>query len=257
MAYLYDSGWRQGSVLRFSLHFSTIGAPSSIEISEVQDKHDLWVVVAQDCDLAVADENSDEPIIELRPVYEDSKARPSGIRSRELVLMDSQNFFLHAQSPRVMASPLALAIATLSTSDALDNPLGDHELTRLKTWAGKRYDRPAVPEEFAQLARNIAAAVTVHRRDAIVHGIRDVLWQAEMSDPPRFSLYAVLADGTNQNLAQEWLTAMALEVPIEIGVPDEIEAAPATQISLRLIETSYSADVSDITWHRGNPQGAL
>lgn len=256
MAYLYDLGWRQGSLLRYPLVFSTIHANAAAHISTAQDTHGLWVVVTQDCDLAIADEIYDEAIIELRPIYQDAKSRPSGIRSRELLLMDRSSFFLRAQSPRAMVSPASLVAATRSSPLNLENPLREHEVTRLKTWVGKRYDRPAVPEELVPLARNIAAAVEMHGKDAIVPGIRDILWQAQISIPPRFSLYAVLADDTDAGQAREWLGKLAMEVPADIGIADEIEVATASGISLHLIETSYSADVSDITWRRGNPRGA-
>ncbi len=256
MAYLYDLGWRQGSLAAVSLGFSTTCATASGGISEIRDSHDFWVVATQDCDLAAADQSFNEPVVELRPIYRDGKSRPSGIRSRELVLVDSDALFLHAQSPRVMISPAALVASTVRLADVPGNHLTDHELVRLKTWLGKRYDRPAVPEELGKLARNIAAAVQMHRGDEIVRGIRDVLWQGEVAQPPRFSIYAVLSKEADQTRAREWLTAVALEGPVTVGVPDEIEAVPATRISLELIETSYSADVSDVTWQGGGPHGA-
>lgn len=250
MAYLYDLGWRQGSVFRCLLPFHTIRA-SPDGIAEAEGSHDLWAVVTQDCDLAAADETTDDPIVELRPIYQDSESRTSGIRSREVALMGAKGPFLHGQSPRVMLSPAALIALTLLPEGTLDNPLTDRELTRLKTWLGKRYDRPAVPKELAGLAKHIAAAVKMHKSDSIVPGVRDVLWQAEMGAPPRFSLYAVLDEGTGRESARRWLAAIALEVPSEVGVADVIEAAPGKDISWDLVETSYSADVSDITWRGG------
>jgi hypothetical protein len=149
-------------------------------------------------------------------------------------------------------------MASILTHETLapDNPLADHELIRLKTWLGKRYDRPAVPDEITDLARHIASAITVHRGNPIVRGIRDVLWQYELADPPRFSLYAVLEEEADPGGAREWLATVALEIPADVGVADEIEATDARRTSLYLIENSYSADVSDLTWRGGTPKGA-
>ena len=38
-----------------------------------------------------------------------------------------------------------------------------------------------------------------------------------------------------------------------MGLLDEIEAKDATGISLHVIETSYAADVTQLTWPRGAP----
>lgn len=134
--------------------------------------------------------------------------------------------------------------------DALD------EAVKLKTWLGRRYDRPAVPPEVVDLRRAIAAAVKGHRVGDVAARVRDMLWQFEPGEPPLFSLYAVVEDEGIRDQARQWLTTVGLSVPRELGVPVVMEAATAERISLRLIETSYSADVSDLTWGRGEPKGA-
>jgi hypothetical protein len=40
---------------------------------------------------------------------------------------------------------------------------------------------------------------------------------------------------------------------VELGVADRIEAASADGIALSTIEASYSADVSQVTWRRSQP----
>ncbi len=125
-----------------------------------------------------------------------------------------------------------------------------------KTWLGLRYDRPAVPPELLPLAWKIADAVSAKRNRPMGTRVRDVLFQCdEKTSPVRFSLFAVLDDPDDEDAIREWLAEV---VPSELGVADQIEAAPATGISLHLIETSYAADLSRLTWRPADPvpQGA-
>jgi hypothetical protein len=50
-----------------------------------------------------------------------------------------------------------------------------------------------------------------------------------------------------------WLSAAALAVPAALGVADEIQAVTADRVSLHLIETSYAADVSQVTCRPNQP----
>jgi hypothetical protein len=81
----------------------------------------------------------------------------------------------------------------------------------------------------------------------------------ESPSPPRFSLFAVLENEADENDARTWLSAISLEIPSHLGLLDQIEAATARGISLELIETSYSADVTQVTWRPNNPdpEGAI
>jgi hypothetical protein len=86
--------------------------------------------------------------------------------------------------------------------------------------------------------------------------VRDVLMQFRQGEPPRFSLYAVLADEADREAIREWLVDIARNVPPELGIGDQFEAETAQGISLHLIETSYAADVTQVTWGREEPEGA-
>ena len=81
----------------------------------------------------------------------------------------------------------------------------------------------------------------------------------DSTEPPRFSLIAVLDNPADEGAVREWLADIAKAVPTALGVANRIEAAPATQISLHLIENSYPADVTQLTWRPNDPapQGAL
>jgi hypothetical protein len=75
----------------------------------------------------------------------------------------------------------------------------------------------------------------------------------ETVEPTRYSLYAVLALPEDRDEVREWLTSVAGAVPAGLGIADVIEAAPATEISHDLVETSYAADDSQLTWRGSQP----
>jgi len=88
--------------------------------------------------------------------------------------------------------------------------------------------------------------------------VRDVLMQFdETTVPPRFRLYAVLADPADRVVVREWLSAISQDVPADLGIGEAFDAQPAELISLELIETSYAADVSELTWRPNSlkPEG--
>lgn len=76
----------------------------------------------------------------------------------------------------------------------------------------------------------------------------------DSSEPVRFSLFAVVEDEQDAEAVRDWLGGVASRIPVELGIGDELEAAPAERISLQLIEQSYAADVTQLTWRRGKPE---
>jgi hypothetical protein len=72
-------------------------------------------------------------------------------------------------------------------------------------------------------------------------------------DPARYSLFAVLDHPNDESEVRAWLARIAQAVPVELGVADQIEAASADGIAFSTIESSYSADVSLVTWRRDRP----
>lgn len=81
----------------------------------------------------------------------------------------------------------------------------------------------------------------------------------ESVSPPRFSLFAIVEKDSDERDIRTWLAGVALEIPSHLGLLDQIQAATAGGISLELIETSYSADVTQVTWRSNNPdpEGAV
>ena len=74
------------------------------------------------------------------------------------------------------------------------------------------------------------------------------------ADPIRFSLFAVLENDQDRDDVRAWLADIATAVPADLGIADEIEARDANGISLHLIETSYAADVAQLTWRPNQPR---
>ena len=88
--------------------------------------------------------------------------------------------------------------------------------------------------------------------------VRDVLMQFEEGEPVRYSLFAVLDNADDEDDVRAWLAQVAQAIPVDLGVADQIEAASADGITFSTIDSSYSADVSQVTWRRDlpGPEGA-
>lgn len=255
MGHLYASGWRQGTLLRAELQLTCLVLQDGAAHQE-SVAHGEWLVVTQDCDLAGISAGSVEPTIELRPVYHEDPPVDWGIRSARLLLQKEPPRYLVSTSPRTHVAP-ALMSVLIDGGGERTEILDDARRVALKTWLGLRYDRPAVPDKLVPLASRIAEEVHRLRREPVSTRVRDILMQFDTSqEPPRFSLYAVLENLNDRDLARELLARVAQRVPTELGIGDILEAAPATGISLHLVETSYAADVTQITWGPAEPRGA-
>lgn len=250
MASLYQEGWRQGTVFMAGLPLDTIVLSESSRPARRQGEHSLWVVATQDCDLDQTMSTDPEPTIELRPVFAENPPQDWGIRSARLLLTEHE--YVRSQSPRPFVS--AAVLTALMANGMTIRQLEPARRQAFTTWLGKRYDRPAVPPEILPLVRKVAGLVTARRNRGVGARVRDVLLQCdESTDPMRFSLFAVLDHSADEQSVREWLSEIALGVPPALGVADQIEAATAAGISLQLIETSYAADVTQVTWQPGNP----
>lgn len=256
MGTLYETGWRQGSLLlNVPLPLVGVRLTDTGDVAPETGSRDRWIVATQDCDLDLVGADHPDDTIELRPVLDEEPPLTRGIRSRKFLLSDGQ--YLEAQSRRTMISPAALTVL-LATSAVRDNSLADdaERKTELKTWLGLRYDRPAVPPEFVPLASKIAEEV--RRKGKAYSGmVRDILVQFEQGDPQVYYLFAVITDEDDIQTVTEWLTDASFNVPVEMGVLGGIQAATADHTPLTLIETSFAADTSQITWSgkglRGQP----
>lgn len=256
MTSLYEQGWRQGSRLTARLSNDTVTVDTTGTPKRDRTDHDRWVVATQDCDLAYTDVMDIAPTVELHPVFHHSPEPNTdwGIRSRTFVLSEDEHVF--SPSPHTLVSA-ALLTAVTSGLTPRHEALPEDRARAYKKWLGFRYDRPAVPDELLSLARRVAKEVQRDRRRLIGKRVRDVLMQFDMDQqPPRFSLTAVLVQSADEADVRAWLADIALAIPPDLGIGDELLAGTAREVSLHLIETSYAADVSQLTWRGSPPEGA-
>jgi hypothetical protein len=253
-ASLYSCGWRQGSTFELELVWSAMVVEDGTGMIEQRTRNDRWIVATQDCDLARAGIDDNEPVIEVRPLAEGRGSGDWGIRSAALRVTDS--LVVEARSCRLLVSPRLLHEHAAGARVTID----DGRAIALKTWLGLRYDRPAVPEEFVDLARAIAKSVKRQRKHKLEDATHDILMQLQPGEPPRFVLYAVVvkhADGgADEGQVAAWLSAVALDIDPTLGV---LAAPPIvvdkSRLSLAVLEASYAADLSAITWKRPTPHG--
>jgi hypothetical protein len=248
---LYGAGWRQGSVLRASLPLNRVVFADGRMVRQ-EDDHEVWIIASQDCDLDIASASSNEPTIELRPVFADEPPPSWGIRSRKLRLDDTR--YVLSEAPRTMVSP-----AVVSSQEVQREPgISPGRAIAFKTWLGLRYDRPAVPEDLVNLGRKISEEVVRDRNPVVQDGIHDVLMQFDSSaEPPRYSLIAVVTEDANLDEVRAWLAEVALAIPPDLGTGDHFEAVARSNATLEMIENSYAADATQLTWGAQEPRGAM
>ena len=253
MASLYAEGWRQGSLFTAQLPLDSVVLGVNGTPRRHQTEHGRWTVATQDCDLDNTDSDDGNPTIEVRPVFSHDTPPDWGIRSVRYCLTDTEH--VHGLSARTMVSAAVLAVIHTGIGGGRDTDLAPARQRGLKTWLGRRYDRPAVPDQLTSLAKRIAVEVDRKRHRPFGLRLRDVLMQFDQTvEPVRFSLFAVLERPEDREAAREWLAEIATAIPDTLGIADELDARPADGISLHLIETSYGADVAQLTWRPNQPE---
>jgi len=270
MTSLYQLGWRQGSAIIASLEaaiaHSDEGAAETLTIS-----HDHWIVASQDCDLAAIDSDSNDARIELRPVYEKEsgpdfdRGAPNvwGIRSRKFRLNTARDF-VHAESMKLMVAP-ALLYRYAGTRYSV---ISEERRTAFTSWLGRRYDRPAVPEDLVTLAVAVSKLASKGSRPVRDH-VHDLLMTFDVERTPTgVTLFAIVCDpdhgeeccpsgcsGHHVDDARAWMSEVAQALDVQLGIVTSIEAASRAGTSIMILESSYSADVSDITYRGGAASG--
>ena len=205
----------------------------------------------QDCDLASASEDADSPAIELRPILESDSPTDWGIRSRRFLLRDGE--YVDAALPSCFLTPRALMQEAGSGIEQVEPA----RTRAFKTWLGRRYDRPAVPEHFVPLAKEVAARCGSRSGRSTAEGVHDVLMQFDdTSSPPQVALFGVIHYDADPDVVRAWLADASTRIRKDLGVVTAIDAGTRAETSLELIETSYSADLSQLTWRDKEPTGA-
>ena len=159
--------------------------------------------------------------------------------------------YVDADAPRCVVTPPLLSTRRSGREAALND---DTRSSAFKTWLGLRYDRPAVPEHLVDLAREIARRCSGGRGRAIGEQVHDVLMQFDDgAQPVQVALFGVIADDADPQAVRVWLAEVATRINSDLGVVATIEVGTRAQTPLELVETSYAADLSQLTWAR-NPQ---
>lgn len=174
-----------------------------------------------------------------------------GIRSRKLRISNDE--YVDASDPH--SHTTARLLAGSDPGDA--TALSDGRALAFKTWLGLRYDRPAVPENLVPLAREISRHADNRRSDAICERLHDVLMQfVEVGEDVQFALVAVITNPEDRDQARRWLAEIAADVSPDLGVAAQLVALTRDELSLQVLENSYAADTSAITWKGEIPSGA-
>lgn len=132
---------------------------------------------------------------------------------------------------------------------------------RLKTWLGLRYNRPAVPQEYVPLAEDIARRLRKKAHKQAEERVRDILatFETAKHGTVEFTLTAVVprerasADPDLLPRTRDWLAAVALAVPSELGLNSDVVAVTDEEVSLAFLETSYSLDATTVSWPNKHP----
>jgi len=219
------------------------------KVAPKTDNHEEWVLVAQDCDLAWNSVAGSHSLVELRPVYHDDPPSSWGIRNSKFRL-DEQGAYLVDFEPSVRVEP-DVVLAAHHTC------IGPHtEPARLKTWLALRYNRPAVPQEYVPLAQQLAGRLKKKTHKRAGARVRDILatFATAEDGTVEYTLTAVVPHD-QANLApdlisdtRDWLSQIALSVPDRFGLSTDVVAVTDEQLSLAFLETSYSLDVSTVSW---------
>lgn len=258
---LRSNGWAQGCslLLPLPLRHSEVDGGGVVEVVRT---HELWLIAEQDCDLAwqaIIRDDAAQFLVELRPVFIEDPPEDWGIRNRKFLLDDGGRHLL-ANAPVVRVTPQVINAA--QHVDCLDD---DHQL-RLKTWMGLRYDRPAVPQRYMNLAKALAAAVSAKKNKPRAKRYRDVLAQYWDEDGvTKYTLVAVLPGGPYDATANDvmeartWLADSVRDVPADLGDAVSLHAYGADEVSLQYLEGSYSVDASKLSWppQKPGPAGAV
>lgn len=247
---LYGRGWRQGAIFDVSLSAYWVVRGANGEPEAQSQEFGRWVVCTQDCDLRGAPTDSNEIQIEIRPVLDVGSPDDWGIRSRRLRL--TQREHVDASSPRLLIT--ADLLASVSGPSML---LTDARAKAFKTWLGLRYDRAAIPEHLVPVAREVATRCGSRGGRAIAEEVHEVLMQFDDSTiPPKIALFAVVSESADKEVVRTWLSDASLRINKELGVVAHIDVASKNETSLTLIENSYAADLSQLTWRGERPTGS-
>jgi len=250
---LRAAGWSQGCRLKLDLPMDHIVVVNG-QVQPDRSGHSDWVLAEQDCDLAWGAIAGSDTTVELRPVFETDPPAHWGIRSSTFRL-DLTGAHLRAGASSVRVTP---DVVLKAQHESCAHPASAR---RLKTWLGLRYDRPAVPEPYLKLAKDLAERLRKRKHRPAEERLRDILVEFAVGEDgaTEFKIVAVAPhreaeeDPSILLNIRTWLSEVVLAVPEELGVPSAVEAVRDDQVSLAYLEHAYSLDVSSVSWPDAEP----
>lgn len=66
----------------------------------------------------------------------------------------------------------------------------------------------------------------------------------------------VIRNDTDAEAVRRWLAQASTRIRTDLGVVETIDVGTRAETTLELIESSYSADLSQLTWRGREPTGA-
>ncbi len=239
---LYDEGWKQGSLIRAPLEVHSLDIKGGSLVDRFET-FDLWLLATQDCDLAQTSSTNMTRHFELRPVLERADAdRLDGLRSRTVLVREG--LVLRAESPK-----LTLTARALNTfKERREDDLSVERRVEIKFWLGLRYDRPAIPERFVQMANQLKGKFVEEQPDGFVGVIRDVWVYFEAEEEVR--LFFILADaaGPCRDEVLNWVDDVAAEMVDAYGITViERQAETSHGTPLWVLQNYYGLDVTDLS----------
>lgn len=243
-------GWLQGCQLAVELPLEYIGVRDNRAHAE-REVHGRWLVADQDCDLAYRALIGSGYKVELRAVWTEDPPEDWGILSARF-LLDVSGAYLNAEAPAVRVTSDVLQLATHLTCPRPESAM------RLRTWLGVRYDRPAIPQAYMQLASQLAERLKKKHRREVGARLRDVLATFHtVNGETEYTIVAVLPHATATaallDEVRQWLSEVALEVPESLGRPVDVESRTDQQVSVSFLEESYGLAVSALSWPTSKP----
>ena len=173
-----------------------------------------------------------------------------GVRGRRFKI--AEDLCIDANAPRCLVTPALLGGMASGREDMLDDKRRDF----FRVWLGRRYDRPAVPEHLIALARNVAEKCSDARGRQVGDRVHDILMQFDDGHSPvRVILFGVVYDSDDIDEVRIWLSDVGTRMDTELGVLFDVRVGAHADTPLELVENSYSADVSQLTWSRRKPAG--
>lgn len=189
---LFERGWRQGALFRprgVALEFLAYGVPSHGDVLHRRQlaESERLIVISQECDLVAR--TSTEPFVEALLCY----VEESDVRRREIERVSARAFVVDPASKLVADARYRVQLdkTLLLAFDPERWPSSSDRLRRFVIWLGRRYTRPAVPDEvYEGFQRPVNDLIRrLERREPdIVAAFSEAVYETRVNYPDQIGL---------------------------------------------------------------------